>query len=103
MDKTNPSNSQSQSQSQSNWVPISQTATCKKCGCANLAWQHGRSGGKWYLCATRRNQDGKLEADRRGFHKCQPSYTNAHRGTSQRCRPPILIVHCSSTSGLLLA
>jgi hypothetical protein len=43
----------------------------------NLAWQQGMSG-KWYLCATRRTRDGKLEADRRGFHHCQPSFKNAH-------------------------
>jgi hypothetical protein len=59
------------------WVPVNSTATCKRCGRANLAWQQGRSG-KWYLCVTRRNRDGKLEADRLGFHHCQPSFKNAH-------------------------
>jgi hypothetical protein len=61
----------------SNWVAVDQTAKCKNCGRANLAWQQGKSG-KWYLCVTRRNQEGQLEADRRGFHKCQPTFKNAH-------------------------
>lgn len=63
--------------SQPHWVSVSQTATCKKCGRANLAWQQARSG-KWHLCVTRRTHEGKLEADRRGFHKCQPPAKNAH-------------------------
>jgi len=54
----------------SNWVTVEATATCKRCGCRNLAWQKGKSG-KWYLCITRRTLDGKVEADRRGFHQCQ--------------------------------
>jgi hypothetical protein len=60
-----------------NWVSVGQVTTCKRCGRANLAWQQGKSG-KWYLCITRRTRDGKFEADRRGFHQCQPPVKNAH-------------------------
>lgn len=59
------------------WVSVSSTATCKRCGRANLAWQQGKSG-KWYLVVTRRTKDGSLEADRRGFHKCESSFKNNH-------------------------
>jgi hypothetical protein len=59
------------------WVPVSKTAKCNRCGRENLAWQQSRSG-KWYLCVTRRTQDGKLVSDRRGFHKCQLKFTNPH-------------------------
>jgi ssDNA-binding Zn-finger/Zn-ribbon topoisomerase 1 len=61
----------------SNWVAVTQTAKCKKCGRENLAWQQGKSG-KWYLCVTRRTKDGTLEADRRGFHKCESAVPNIH-------------------------
>jgi hypothetical protein len=47
------------------WVSVSKTVKCNRCGRANL-------------CVTRRTREGKLEANRRGFHKCQPSFTNAH-------------------------
>lgn len=60
-----------------NWVPVEKVAACQRCGRQNLAWQQGRSG-KWYLCVTRRTRDGKFEADRRGFHKCQPPTKNIH-------------------------
>jgi hypothetical protein len=59
------------------WVPVDGLVTCNRCGRSNLAWQQGKSG-KWYLCATRRNKDGNLEADRRGFHHCQPTFKNGH-------------------------
>jgi hypothetical protein len=59
------------------WVPVSKAAKCNRCGRENLAWQQSRNG-RWYLCITRRNREGKLEADRRGFHKCQPTFKNAH-------------------------
>ncbi len=62
-------------QNQPLWVPVAHSAKCNRCGRANLAWQQSRSG-KWYLCVTRRTQDGKLVADRRGFHTCQPTFTN---------------------------
>jgi hypothetical protein len=70
-------NSNSADNSQSNWVPVDKTAECKRCGRKSLAWQQGKSGA-WYLCVTRRTREGKLEADRRGFHKCQPPTKNAH-------------------------
>ena len=70
-------NSKSSQSSQPNWVSVDKTAECKRCGRKSLAWQQGKSG-KWYLCATRRTKEGKLEADRRGFHKCQPPAKNAH-------------------------
>lgn len=63
--------------SQPHWVPVDKTAECKRCGRKSLAWQQGKSG-KWYLCVTRRSTDGKLEADRRGFHKCEPPVKNVH-------------------------
>jgi hypothetical protein len=69
------SNSPEQSQ-EPLWVPISKPANCNRCGRENLGWQQSRSG-KWYLCVTRRTEDGKLVADRRGFHKCQPTFTNS--------------------------
>jgi hypothetical protein len=59
------------------WVMVSKPVTCNRCGRANLGWQQSRSG-KWYLCVTRRTRDGKLEADRHGFHKCEPAFKNAH-------------------------
>ena len=62
---------------QMSWVAVEKTAKCNRCGRANLAWQQSRSG-KWYLCITRRNANGELEADRRGFHKCQPAFKNGH-------------------------
>ncbi len=58
------------------WVSVAKAAKCNRCGRENLAWQQSRSR-KWYLCVTRRTDDGKLVADRRGFHKCQPKFTNA--------------------------
>lgn len=61
----------------SNWIAVDRTVECKRCGRANLAWQKGKSG-KWYLCVTRKVDDGKLEADRHEFHKCQPKIANAH-------------------------
>lgn len=64
-------------QSGQNWVSVEKVVACQRCGRQNLAWQQGRSG-KWYLCVTRRAKDGKLEADRRGFHKCQAPTKNAH-------------------------
>jgi len=73
MTKTNNSNDGGQE----HWVIVDKTADCKRCGRKGLAWQQGKSG-KWYLVVTRRNQDGKLEADRRGFHQCQPPVRNAH-------------------------
>ena len=73
----NDSNSTEPRQSESRWVSVGSTATCKRCGRANLAWQQGKSG-KWYLCVTRRTREGSLEADRRAFHQCQPSTTNLH-------------------------
>ena len=60
------------------WVPVNSTATCKRCGRANLAWQQSKRTEKWYLVNTRRTRDGKLEADRHGFHKCEPAFKNAH-------------------------
>ena len=60
-----------------NWVPVDKTAECKRCGRKSLAWQQGKSG-KWYLVITRRNAEGQLEADRRGFHKCEPAPKNIH-------------------------
>ncbi len=66
-----------QEHSAGHWIKVTKTATCKRCGRANLAWQQGKSG-KWYLCMTRRTADGQLEADRQGFHKCEPSFKNTH-------------------------
>lgn len=77
MGQANDSNEQQGSQNQSNWVAVTKTAKCNRCGRDGLAWQKGKSG-KWYLCATRRNNHGQLEADRRAFHKCQPSFENDH-------------------------
>ena len=61
----------------STWVAVTQTAKCNKCGRGDLAWQQGKSG-KWYLCVTRRTKDGTIEADRRGFHKCETVVPNIH-------------------------
>jgi len=74
--QAHPSNSAEQSQ-ESFWVPVSKTTKCNRCGRSGLAWQQARNR-KWYLVVTRRTRDGKIEADRRGFHKCQPTFTNAH-------------------------
>jgi hypothetical protein len=62
---------------QSHWVIVDKTAECKRCGRKSLAWQQSKSG-RWYLCVTRRTKDGEIEADRRGFHKCQDPITNVH-------------------------
>jgi hypothetical protein len=59
------------------WVAIDTFVTCKRFGRERLAWQQGKSG-KWYLCITRTTNEGKLEADRRGFHQCQPATKNFH-------------------------
>ena len=69
-------NSNSTNDSQSHWVTVESFATCKRCGRTNLAWQQGKSG-KWYLCEAKR-VDSHIEANRRGFHKCQPPVKNAH-------------------------
>jgi hypothetical protein len=53
------------------WVPIDFTVTCKRCKQPNLGWQHSTKTKKYYLCVTRTTREGKLEADRRGFHQCQ--------------------------------
>jgi len=71
------SNSTSHSQDSPKWVAVQKTVKCNRCGGANLAWQQSKSG-KWYLCVTRQTAEGKLEADRRGFHRCQPPVKNAH-------------------------
>jgi ssDNA-binding Zn-finger/Zn-ribbon topoisomerase 1 len=55
----------------SNWVEVKAMATCKRCGAGDVAWQQGKTR-KWYLCVARATQDGKIEADRKGFHKCVP-------------------------------
>jgi hypothetical protein len=65
-------------QRDSHWVPASDTVTCKRGGKKDLAWQHSKRTKKFYLCVTRRSKDGALEADRRGFHQCQPARINLH-------------------------
>jgi hypothetical protein len=63
-------------QSAPHWVIVESFATCKRCGRTNLAWQQGKSG-KWYLCEAKR-VGSHIEANRRGFHKCQPAFKNGH-------------------------
>jgi hypothetical protein len=63
-------------QSAQHWVTVESFATCKHCGRTNLAWQQAKSG-KWYLCEAK-PVDSHIEANRRGFHKCQPAFRNVH-------------------------
>ena len=65
-------------QSAEHWVPVSVTVTCNRCGKGNLAWQHSKHSKKYYLCVTRTTKDGVIEANRRGFHHCQPATKNSH-------------------------
>jgi|SRR5215471_13757722 len=51
------------------WVEVSKLARCARCGEESLAWQQGKSG-KFYLCAARRDIQGKFWANRKEFHQC---------------------------------
>lgn len=56
---------------------VEKKATCKRCGCKDVAWQQGASG-KWYLVNARTTVQG-IYVDRGDFHKCQPILTPAER------------------------
>lgn len=50
-------------------VVVRSTATCNRCGDAQVAWVTSKRTGKPYLVAAYRNGD-EIVANRLGFHKC---------------------------------
>lgn len=81
-------------------MEVTKTATCSRCGYAQVAWVQGAKSGKWYLAQAYLNSaTGQVEVDRFDFHSKRCAQIAADRAA----QPQPVVPQTPKTAGPSLA